>query len=111
MINLIVGLAFLLGPELRLTLWPTPISPLLMRFISSIVFANGIGAALITRRGTWEDARVLFAVALVYGVVILIALLYHLFSGNAPPVFWIYVLVDAIFLIPIAYIYWSYKRS
>jgi hypothetical protein len=70
-----------------------------------------VGAALITRRGTWKDARVLFAVALVYGVVILIALLYHLFLGNAPPVFWIYVLVDAIFLVPIAYIYWAYELS
>jgi hypothetical protein len=111
-INLIVGLAFLLGPEMGLTLWPTPIAPLLMRFIGSIVLANGVGAALIARQGTWEGARVLFAVALVYGVVILIALLYHLlFLGNAPPVFWIYVLVDAIFLVPIAYIYWAYERS
>jgi hypothetical protein len=82
-----------------------------MRFIGSIVFANGIGAALIARRGTWEDACVLFAVALVYGVVILISLLYHLLSGNAAPVFWIYVLVDAIFLVPIAYIYWAYEHS
>ena len=111
-LDLIIGLAFLLGPELGLTLWPTPIAPILMRFIGSIVFANGVGAALIARQGTWEGARVLFTVALVYGVAILIALLYHLlFLGGAAPVFWIYAIVDAIFLVPIAYIYWVYERS
>jgi len=110
-LDLIIGLAFLFGPEMGLTLWPTPIAPILMRFIGSIVFANGIGAALLARQGTWEGARVLFTVALVYGLAILIALLYHLlFLGGAASVFWIYAAVDAIFLVPIAYIYWVYER-
>lgn len=110
-IDLLIGLAFLFGPELGLTLWPTPIAPVLMRFIGSIVFANGIGALLVARQETWEGARVLFTVALVYGLVILIALLYHLLAltGTAS-VFWIYVIVDAVFLIPIIYIYWTHER-
>ncbi|HEX9926363.1 MAG TPA: hypothetical protein VGD99_27150 [Anaerolineae bacterium] len=110
-INVLVGLAFLLGPELGLMLWPTPIAPILMRFIGSIVFANGIGAAMIAQRGTWEGARVLFMVALIYGVIILVALLYHLLFLAAPALFWIYVGLDAIFLGPIVTIFWVYDRN
>ncbi len=51
-IDLLIGLAFLLGPELRLTLWPTPIPLALMRFIGAIVLANGVGAVMIVRRPT-----------------------------------------------------------
>lgn len=110
-IDLVIGLAFLLGPEMGITLWPSPISPVLMRFIGSIILANGVGAALMVRQGTWEGARVLFMVALVYGVVILIALLYHLlFLEGTNPVFWGYVALDAVFLVPIAYIYWTQER-
>lgn len=110
-IELVIGLAFLLGPEMGITLWPSPISPVLMRFIGSIILANGVGAALMVRQGTWEGARVLFMVALVYGVVILIALLYHLlFLEGTNPVFWGYVALDAVFLVPIVYIYWTQER-
>ena len=110
-IELVIGLAFLLGPEMGITLWPSPISPVLMRFIGSIILANGVGAALMVRQGTWEGARVLFMVALVYGGVILIALLYHLlFLEGTNPVFWGYVALDAVFLVPIAYIYWTQER-
>ena len=77
-IDLIIGLMFLFAPEVGFTLWPTPIAPVLSRFIGSIIVANGVGAWLVVRQGTWEGARVLFAVALVYGVVVLVALLYHL---------------------------------
>ena len=110
-IDLLIGLAFLFAPELGLTLWPTAIAPVLSRFIGSIIVANGVGAWLVVRQGTWEGARVLFAVALVYGVVVLVALLYHLLMGDRALFFWIYAAVDAIFLGPIAYIYWKYERS
>jgi hypothetical protein len=109
-IDLLIGLAFLLGPELGLTLWPTPIPLALMRFIGAIVFANGVGALMIARRPIWENARVLFTVALIYGVVVLLALLYQLLVGGAAPIFWVYVAIDAIFLVPIASIYWSHER-
>ena len=110
-IDLLIGLAFLLGPELSLTLWPTAISPVLMRFIGAIVLANGVGAWLIVRQGTWEGARVLFTVALVYGLAVLLGLLYQLQRGAADPLFWGYVAVDAIFLIPIAWIYCSHEGA
>jgi hypothetical protein len=110
-INLIIGLLFLFAPELGFALWPTPIAPVLSRFIGSIIVANGVGAWLVVRQGTWEGARVLFAVALVYGVVVLVTLLYHLLVGDRALFFWIYAVVDAIFLGPIAYIYWKYERS
>ena len=109
-IDLLIGLAFLLGPELGLTLWPTPIPLALMRFIGAIVFANGVGALMIVVRPTWENARTLFVVALVYGIIVLVALLYQLLVLGAAPIFWAYVLVDAIFLVPICYIFWINER-
>jgi hypothetical protein len=111
-IDLIIGLLFLFAPELGFTLWPTPIAPVLSRFIGSIIVANGVGAWLVVRDGTWEDARVLIVVALVYGVVVLVALLYHLLVVEDRALFfWISAAVDAIFLGPIAYIYWKYERT
>lgn len=110
-IDLVVGLIFLLGPELGVTLWPTPIAPLLMRFIGAIVLGNGVGAALIVRRNTWESARALFAVALMYGAAVLVALLYHLLiKGGAAPVFWFYLVIDALFLLPIVAVFWTHER-
>ena len=111
MSNFLIGLAFLFGPELNLNLWPTPVGVELKRFIGSIIVANGIGAAMIVRRGRWENARVLIMVALVYGAAILVMLLYDLLKGIADPFFWIYVAVDTIFLVPVAYIYWLYERA
>ena len=110
-IDLLIGLAFLLGPELGLTLWPTPIPLALMRFIGAIVFANGVGALMIVRWPAWENARTLFTVALAYGIVVLIALLYQLLAVGAAPMFWIYMLVDVIFLVPIGTIFWTYERA
>lgn len=110
-INLIVGAAFLLGPELNMTLWPTPISPVLMRFIGAIILGNGVGAWMIVREATWESARVLFTVAIVYGVAVLVALLYQLLRGEAAPIFWLYVVLDALFLVPIGAIYVTYERA
>jgi|SRR5687767_14567429 len=109
--NVLIGLAFLLGPELNLNLWPSPVGVELKRFIGSIIVANGIGAAMIVRRGTWENARVLMMVALIYGVAVLVMLLYDLVQGIADPFFWIYITVDAIFLVPVAYVYWLYERA
>jgi hypothetical protein len=109
--NFLIGLAFLFGPELNLNLWPTPVGVELKRFIGSIILANGIGAAMIARRGSWENARVLMMVALIYGVAVLAMLLFDLVRGIADPFFWLYIAVDAIFIVPVAYIYWLYERD
>jgi hypothetical protein len=110
-INLIVGLAFLLAPELGWTPWPTPISPVLVRFIGAIVIGNGVGSFVAARQGTWEGARVLFTVALVYGAVVLIAVPIQMLLGQSHGSIWVYVAADALFLGPIAYVFWSYERS
>src|SRR5688572_10519554 len=110
-IDFVIGLLFLFAPELGITLWPTAIPPLLSRFIGGIVIANAVGAWLVAQLRTWEGARALFAVALVYGLIVLVALMYHLLFAGAPPVFWGYAISDAVFLGPIAYIYWRYERS
>jgi hypothetical protein len=111
LIDLLIGLAFLFGPELNLNLWPTPVGVELKRFIGSIILANGLGAAMIVRQGTWAEARVLVMVALSYGLAVMVMLLYDLARGAADPFFWVYVTLDAIFLVPIAYIYWSHERA
>ena len=112
-IDLVLGLLFLFAPELGFTLWPTAVSPLLSRFIGAIVIGNGLGAWLVARQGTWEGARALFTVALVYGVVTLVSVVYHLVLASPPaaPVFWIYAIATAVFLVPIAITYWSYERQ
>jgi hypothetical protein len=109
-IDLAIGLAFLFGPELGVTLWPTPIPPALMRFIGAIILGNGVGAVVLARQGTWEGARVLFTVAIVYGVAVFITLLYDLLARGANPFFWIYIALDALFLVPIIAIFASHER-
>jgi hypothetical protein len=110
-IDLVIGVLFFFGPELPFVLWPSDIPPLLFRFIGAIVLGNGFGAALAARQATWEGARVIFTVALIYGVAVLIGLLYNLLFKAAPSIFWVYVIVDAVFLAPIAYIYWTHERA
>jgi hypothetical protein len=110
-INLLIGLLFLFGPELGIPLWPSALPREMMRFVGSIVFANGIGAAMIVRRPTWENARVLVAVALVYGFLVLLALIIDLLFAGAPLIFWIYLVINTFFLIPAAYFFWRYEQA
>ena len=109
-IDLVVGLGFLIGPELGSALWPTNVPRELMRFIGAIIIANGVGAAMVARRATWENARVLMAVALVYGVAVLLTLIPDLLFAGAAPIFWLYVLSNAIFVLPIAFFFVRYER-
>jgi hypothetical protein len=111
MIDLGIGLAFFFSPELSVTLWTSPVSPTLSRFIGAIIIGNGVGAALIARLGTWESARVLFTVALVYGVIVMLGLLYHFMHGDLPSALLIYLGVDVVFLVPIGFIYWRYEQG
>ena len=110
-LNLLIGLLFLFGPELGFVLWPSPLPREMMRFVGSIVFANGIGAAMIARRPAWENARVLIAVALVYGVLVFFGLIVDLLNAGAPFVFWIYLAINTLFLIPAAYFFWQYEHA
>ena len=81
-----------------------------MRFIGSIVVANGIGAAMIVRRLTWENARVLIAVALVYGFLVLLSLLVDLLAAGAPPLFWFTLLLH-ILPLPATYFFRKYEQA
>jgi hypothetical protein len=118
LINLTVGFLFMIGPELGFTLWPSPVSSTLSRFIGAIIFGNGIGSALVTWNGNWEHARVLFAVALTYGLLILVTLPFDLIVYQKDRILWGYVAVDAIFLFPIGaiflwneYLRWRARRA
>jgi hypothetical protein len=99
--NLVVGLAFFFLPELHLSfpLWPTSISPVLDRFIGAIILGNSAGAFFLVFQREWASVRALALVAVVYGTLVALALLYHLLWLNANPVFWLYFLFDTPFLI------------
>ena len=62
-VDLLIGFDFLFGPELRITLWPAPLPPVLMRFIGPVVLGNDAGAWMVARQCSWEGARTLVAVA------------------------------------------------
>jgi hypothetical protein len=98
-VNLIVGLGFFFLPELQIPLWPTSIPPILDRFIGAIIIGNGVGALWLSTEKEWARVRPLALVALVYGTLVAVALLYHLFWLNASSAFWIYFLFDVPFLL------------
>jgi hypothetical protein len=110
-LNLLIGLLFLFGPELEFVLWPSPLPREMMRFVGSIVIANGVGAAMIFRQPTWENARVLIAVALVYGALVFLGLLVDLLMAGAPLIFWIYLVINTFFLFPVGYFFWKYEQA
>jgi hypothetical protein len=96
--NLVIGLAFFFLPELQLPVWPTSIPPLLDRFIGAIIIGNGVGAIWLSKRREWAQVRPLAIVAVVYGTLVALALLYHLIWLQAATVFWLYFLFDVPFL-------------
>ncbi len=97
--DLVIGLAFLFLPELQLPLWPTPISPVLTRFIGAIVLGNGAAAFWLSTEREWARVRPLAIVAVVYGTIVAVALLYHLLVLEANEFFWFYFWFDVPFLV------------
>lgn len=98
-VNLVIGCGFFLLPELQLPLWPTGIPAILTRFIGAIIIGNGVGAIWLSTEHEWARVRPLALVAVVYGTLVALALLYHLLWLNAAPTFWLYFLFDVPFLI------------
>lgn len=98
-VNLIVGLGFFFLPELHFALWPTSIPAILDRFIGAIIIGNGVAALWLSTEKEWARVRPLALVALVYGTLVAVALLYHLLWLNASSAFWIYFLFDEPFLL------------
>ena len=99
LVNLIVGLGFFFLPELHPPLWPTTIPDILDRFIGAIILGNAAGAFWLTTEREWARVRPLAIVAVVYGTLVAVALLYHLLWLNAPSTFWIYFSFDVPFLL------------
>jgi hypothetical protein len=110
-INGVIGVLFLLGPELGLNLWPSPVSPVLTRFIGAIILGNGVGAAVATRQATWAGARVLFYVAAAYGLIALVFVPWAILRAGVDQVLWGYVVVDAIFEIGVVAIIVRMERQ
>src|SRR5256885_12197260 len=75
--NLVIGLAFFFLPELQLPVWPVSISPVLDRFIGAIVIGNGVAAIYLSTEREWARVRPLALVAVVYGTLVALALLYR----------------------------------
>ncbi|MDQ6661130.1 MAG: hypothetical protein M3Z24_09215 [Chloroflexota bacterium] len=97
--NIIIGLAFFFLPELQLPLWPVSISPVLDRFIGAIIIGNGVGALWLSTEHEWARVRPLALVAVVYGTLVALGLLYHLLWLHASTAFWLYFLFDGPFLL------------
>ena len=72
---------------------------ILDRFIGAIIIGNGVGALWLSTEKEWARVRPLALVALVYGTLVAVALLYHLLWLNASSAFWIYFLFDVPFLL------------
>ena len=99
LVNLVVGLGFFFLPELHPPLWPTSIPVILDRFIGAIILGNAAGAFWLAKEREWARVRPLAIVALVYGTLVALALLYHLLWLGASSTFWIYFLFDVPFLL------------
>ncbi|MBA2678873.1 MAG: hypothetical protein H0U76_10840 [Ktedonobacteraceae bacterium] len=97
--DLVIGFAFLFLPELQLPLWPTPISPILARFIGAIILGNGAAAFWLSTEEEWARVRPLAIVAFTYGTIVALALLYHLLLLEASSFFWLYFWFDVPFLL------------
>ena len=100
-----------LGGDAREAQVPALLEMLGIPYTGSRVLANGIGAGMIVRKPTWENARVLIAVALVYGMLVFFGLLIDLLTSDIPRLFWLYVIFDGIFSFPAAYFFWKYERG
>jgi len=99
LVNLVIGLGFFFLPELHSPLWPTSIPPILDRFIGAIILGNATGALWLATEREWARVRPLAIVAVVYGTLVAVALLYHLLWLGASSAFWLYFLVDVPFLL------------
>ena len=64
---------------------------------------------MIVWDGSWANARVLVAVSLVYGMLILLAVPFDLLVYGKDTALWGYVAVDVVFIVPIAIIFAIYE--
>jgi hypothetical protein len=71
----------------------------LARFIGAIILGNAAGAIRLAFEREWARVRPLAMVAMVYGTLVALALLYHLLWMNASSIFWLYLFFDAPFLL------------
>jgi hypothetical protein len=109
-IDVVLGFLIFFTPELEVSVWITPIAPLLSRFVGAIVAASGMGIFIAIAWGTWEGVRAQFVAGFVYGVLVLVALLIHLLQG-ANPIFGFYAAINFGYLVPIALIFLAHERA
>jgi hypothetical protein len=109
-IDLVLGLLIFFTPELEVSVWITPIAPLLSRFVGAIVAASGVGIFIAIAWGTWEGVRAQFVAGFVYGAMVLVALLLALLQG-ANPIFGVYAAINVGYLVPIALIFLAHERA
>lgn len=60
---------------------------------------------MVAWNGGWEHARVLFTVALLYGLIIMVTLPFDLLMYQKDLILWGYVAVTTIFIVPIVIIF------
>ncbi len=111
--NLVIGLIFFFHQAGNVGLWPrnTEPSPVLSHFIGAIVLGNAVEAFLLAREHEWVRVRPLVVVAVVYGALVGVGLLYDAFQPSFNPFFWGYLVFDLAFEVVFVAIFVYHERK
>lgn len=87
----LLSLSLLLAPDLLVSVWPWKITRLLAQIYSAPFLSYGLGSLMLSRRQTWNEARVVLIGTVVFAIFVLLASIIHreLFSpANASTWIW-----------------------
>ena len=87
----LLSLGLLFAPDFMVTVWPWTITRLLAQIYSAPFLSYGLGSLMLSRRQTWNEARVVLIGTVVFAIFVLLASIIHreLFSpANASTWIW-----------------------
>ncbi|HLF27569.1 MAG TPA: hypothetical protein VJG32_14640 [Anaerolineae bacterium] len=89
-----------------LAAWPEEVA----NFAFLNYLATGLAALYALKQGTWSGARVYFAFSFPYIVMSVIITLITAASPGVPLILWLYVLLSALYLPAVAYVWTQQSR-
>lgn len=87
----LISLSLLVAPDFMVNVWPWKITRLLAQIYSAPFLSYGLGSLMLSRRQTWNEARVVLSGIFVFAICVLLASILHrdLFSlSNASSWIW-----------------------
>jgi len=72
-----LSLSLLFAPEIMTSLWPWKITRLLAQIYSAPFLAYGLSSLMVSRRETWNEARVVMTGTFVFAIGVLLASIIH----------------------------------